>query len=383
MGVATNKILLIENFSIDFVNARLKYANYLKSKGFEVFIAVPDSISNDKLSSSEFKVHNYNLKRQNKGFLQIFKLIFDFFNLYKSNNINIVHSYRFQPNIINVLSNLFTKNQVVIHITGLGSAFSGTTVRSKILKYISLGIYFFIFFRADKIVLQNYDDQNDLYLNLFWKKKAHVVLGSGVDINDFNSSRFNSSELRAKFKFDNDCVIFTCVTRLLKEKGVIELVKGFEIFNKKNPNSILIIVGWVDFHNPNALDPLFIEKYSNSDKIRFVGKSNLVHEYLALSDIFIYPSYYREGIPRAILEAMSMSLPIITTNMPGCNLTVKSNGFLIEPKSISAIVEVLNKISKIDNLQIFGFNSRSMVSNMFSTDIIYNKLFHLYDKNEI
>lgn len=382
MGITTNKILLIENYSIDFVNARLKYANYLKSKGFEVLIAVPDSISNDKLSISGFKVYNYNLKRYNKGFLQIFKLIFDFFNLYKSNNVNIIHSYRFQPNIINVLSNLFTKNQVVIHITGLGSAFSGTTIRSKILKYISLVIYFIIFFRADKIVLQNYDDVCDLYLNYFWKKKTQVVLGSGVDINDFNSTRFNSSELRSKFNYDSNYMIFTCVTRLLKEKGIVELVKGFEIFNKKNPDSILIIVGWVDFDNPNALDPQFIEKYSNSNKIRFVGKSNLVHEYLAISDIFIYPSYYREGIPRAILEAMSMSLPIITTNMPGCNLTVESNGFLIEPKSITAIVEVLNKISKIDNLQTLGSNSRSMVSNIFSTDIIYNKLFLLYNKNE-
>jgi glycosyltransferase involved in cell wall biosynthesis len=236
-----------------------------------------------------------------------------------------------------------------------------------------------MFFRADKIVLQNYDDQNDLYLNLFWKKKTHVILGSGVDIKDFNPKRFNRNELRAKYKFDNNCMIFTCVTRLLKEKGIVELVKGFEIFNKKNPDSILIIVGWVDFLNPNALDPLFIENYTNSDKIRFVGKSILVHEYLAISDIFIYPSYYREGIPRAILEAMSMSLPIITTNMPGCNLTVKSNGFLIKPKSISSIVDVLYKISETDNLQTFGSNSRSMVTNIFSTDIIFNKLYLLYN----
>jgi glycosyltransferase involved in cell wall biosynthesis len=102
------------------------------------------------------------------------------------------------------------------------------------------------------------------------------------------------------------------------------------------PNIILYIVGWPDYENPRHVTDAYVNSIEEGSSIRFLGKRDDISQLLADSDVFIFPSYYREGIPRSLLEALSMGLPIITTDMPGCKDTVcdNINGVLISPKSV-------------------------------------------------
>jgi glycosyltransferase involved in cell wall biosynthesis len=94
----------------------------------------------------------------------------------------------------------------------------------------------------------------------------------------------------------------------------------------------------------------------------------------------LYPSYYREGIPRSVLEALSMSLPIITTKMPGCRLTVieNENGFLIESKSSTEILTAAQKMINEPDLSSFGAKSRQIAETRFSNEIIFKQIKNLY-----
>ena len=149
----------------------------------------------------------------------------------------------------------------------------------------------------------------------------------------------------------------------------------------KNLDLKLLIVGWADKDNPQHVDQEYIDSFYDVGQISFLGKIEDVRNVLSLSDVFIYPSYYREGIPRGILEALSMGLPIITTNTPGCNLTVenKKNGFLIKPKSSKAIQESVLKILEKKNLNSMGDESRNIANEKFSNEIIYSLFENVYN----
>lgn len=374
------RVLLIENSSLDFYSARIPLANFLIEKGWDVHALVPNDEHVKKIQDLGIQVIVKELNRKNKGVFQLYRLIKTYQRIIKEYDIDLIHSFRFQPNLVNVLANFFNRRKVIIHITGLGIAFSNNSSKYLILKLISHLIFQVKLFRANQIIVQNNDDAKDMWFYHFWKKKIQIIPGSGINTSLFDKKLYNKSELRADFEINPNEIVFICITRLIWEKGINELIQAFELIEKSNSRIKLKIVGWSDEDNPRHVDKNFIAKFESHKTISFLGKRNDVKNLLAVADVFIYPSYYREGIPRGILEALSMSLPIITTNTPGCNLTVKPgiNGYLIPAKSIESIVEAINKIASKDNLIEMGANSRLLAQKEFADQIIFERIEKLY-----
>ena len=376
MDKVERKILIIENSSEDFYKARFMLTKYLISQGWEVFAFIPESKLNNLLKDSGLKLYEFNFNRKNKSIFQLIKLIPVLYNIIKENNIQIIHSFRFQPNLLNVLTNLFNKKKIIIHITGLGIAYSNN--KYLLLKFASNIIYQLKMIRANKIIVQNDNDPKDILFSCIYSKKFKLIKGSGVNTDHFDQRLYNKAILRKKLGFNENDIICTCITRLIWEKGIKEMVTAFENGIKKdNKTARLLIIGWSDLDNPRHVDQDYIDKFKNNSNIYFLGKIDDVREYLAISNLYIYPSYYREGIPRGILEALCMKLPILTTNTPGCKLTIdpiNSNGYLVNPKSS---IEIYNKIQDFINLEVTSEmenNSRELALNTFSETIIYSEI---------
>ena len=135
---------------------------------------------------------------------------------------------------------------------------------------------------------------------------------------------------------------FIMSTRLLKSKGVLTYLKAAECIKRKLPNVEFILIGGFD-DNPSSVSEGVLYYYVNKEIVDWPGNVNNVKEYLCNSDVFVLPSYYGEGVPRSIQEAMACSMPIITTDWVGCRETVndKENGILIPIKNVDALVDAM------------------------------------------
>jgi glycosyltransferase involved in cell wall biosynthesis len=236
--------------------------------------------------------------------------------------------------------------------------------------------------RANALIVQNEDDKNDLWLSGYWEKKISLINGSGVNTIEFDQSLYDRKALRKEFAISEQDIVFICVTRLILEKGIVEMTTAFQQLNELNPNIKLWIVGWADIDNPRHVQKSYIEKYKNSTAVKFLGRKDNVKELLVAVDGFIYPSYYREGIPRGILEALSMSLPILTTDTPGCKTTVieDQNGYLFKPRSSDEIIKHVLKLINNPELKALGLKSRAIVDSKFSETIIFSQIEKLYSQ---
>ena len=377
------KIALIENSGIDFYNSRIRYALYLKNFGYEVYAILPDDGFLEKIKSCGIDVISVSNNIRGYGILN--KLIFakHLIKIFRSNKFDIVHTYRLQPNIIGTfIAGFFTKAKIVNHITGLGSAFNYYSIKYKILQFITKFLYGFNYFLfRHHSIFQNNQDISDLGLI----NKSFCVKGSAVNEERFNYDSLSHIKINSLIKQhhiqQDDTISFLFVSRMIKEKGIVELIEGFKLSSKKNKIQLLI-VGWFDEDNESSLN----QNYFNSliegyDNIKFLGRQNDIPEIISLVDVSILPTYYREGTPRFLLESMVMKKPIITTKMPGCDHLIMNNknGFLIKPRSISAIEESINFICQ-QELSIMGESSYEIYKSDFSEDVVYKSLIKIYDK---
>ncbi|WP_439555178.1 glycosyltransferase family 4 protein [Dyadobacter sp.] len=371
----TNKnVLLLAHDGEDFYKARIPFAKFLKERGYHVSVMVPHDEYTARIQQEGFYVQNSSLQRDNTNPLALIKTIFEVRRFARSNQIGLVHSFKFVPNLINSFSGILSHQKVVLHIAGLGIAFANTGPKYKFLKLVQQILFLIQFLRANLVIIQNPDDYNDFLFKESFRDKIKVVKGSGVDITKFSP---------VPRMHDTSRITFLCTTRLIWEKGIKELTEAFETLPEHlKANLQLLIIGEPDNKNPRTVTPEFIQRFQNNTFIRFLGKQSNIAEMLNSSDVFILPSYYREGIPRSILEALSSGLPIITTKVPGCNLTViqGENGYLIEPRSVTAIRNAVEQmLSRQSEWKSMGASSRNLAVTEFSEETVFSQIVKLYN----
>lgn len=379
------KVALVENFGSDFVGARLRFALYLKNKGVSVTAIIPNDGYVDVIEKQGIRVISVNSNIRSKGALVKLNYAIKLRHIFKTEDFDIIHFYRFQPNIIGTfIAGIVTKAKIVNHVTGLGTAFTNNRLKNKFLQSLIIKLYGFnnLLFKPHT-VFQNKEDIIELGFN----KRVYCIEGSAVNQDLFNlhiteDNKDNLAGLKSKLNINKNEKVFIFVSRLLKEKGVLELIKASIQLNIHTTKPFkLLIIGWSDIDNPSAVSDLDLTKYvKNHSFINFLGKRSDVNQLLAISDIAILPTYYREGTPRFLLESMAMGKPIITTDMPGCNhlVTKGTNGFLIPPKNIESITKAM--INALDSdLNELGRNSHTLYHEKFSEEVVYSALFSLYN----
>lgn len=211
--------------------------------------------------------------------------------------------------------------------------------------------------------------------------KPMKVLGygnvKGVDMDKFNPARFTEVQR------DAEVFRFVFVGRVVRDKGINELVSAFVRLNNEYPNTQLILVGRYETN----LDPLksetlrFIEKNPYIDACGPKYGDDLLVEYLK-SDCFVMPSY-REGFPNTVLEAGAMGLPSIVTNINGSREIIINgeNGLIIPSKDADALYEAM-KLMLLDNKmrEKMASNARNLISSRFEKSFVQRCLIDYYNE---
>ncbi|PZX50260.1 glycosyltransferase involved in cell wall biosynthesis [Algoriphagus ratkowskyi] len=248
---------------------------------------------------------------------------------------DVVLTYTIKPNLYVTLVGKLFGLKVINNISGLGSVFINKSIITKIV----LIIYKVVFSFSYWIFFQNKHDLAFFKTKNFLNENYSVIPGSGVNLELFKHERLKNPG--KKFLF---------VGRIIGEKGIRELVKAAHELTQEFHDLIFYFVGEVGYKNVSAIPTSEVEQWKvNNANFHFMGKVHNIREYYELVDIMVLPSY-REGLSKSLIEASAMSLPIITTNVPGCSdvVTDGENGLLVQVKSSEDLLDKMRTIVLMD-----------------------------------
>jgi N,N'-diacetylbacillosaminyl-diphospho-undecaprenol alpha-1,3-N-acetylgalactosaminyltransferase len=363
------KIAFLSHLDLNLYLFRLPIMIEMVKRGYEVYALCPKGEVFDKFQEHNIKAISYDVDRSSLNIFKEFKTIQNIKKVINPLKLDILHTFMHKPNIYSALAN--TNARVVINtVTGLGSFFIHTDIKSKIVKFIILSLYKNSFKKINGVIFQNSDDLsyfvNQKILN---QDKAFLVRSSGIDTDKFVCVKTN---LKEELEIEKDKIVVLMIARVLKDKGVLEYIEMAKILKEK---AEFLYVGGMDEGNKNSFLPDF-------ENIKYLGFRSDVKELISISDIMVLPSY-REGTPRTLLEAASMSKPIVTTNAVGCKEVVDEgiNGFLVPIKDSKELAKKVEILIEDENLrEEFGKNSRKKAVNEFDIKIVVNKYIEIYDK---
>lgn len=363
------KFLLIGGFASSLINFRGPLIAELV-KRFEVFAAAPfiDLETKEKVESLGAHVVSTEFQRTGVNPIADYKAYTAFKKQVNSIKPDYTLAYTIKPVVFGLKAVMHTDSKRFALITGRGSGFDSNGFKAKFIKLIVTQLYRNSLKMADGVVFQNEEDRT-FFVNekiLMARSNSTVIEGTGVDM----------SHYRAFHRKENVKVTFLFVARLIKEKGIPELIRATEQLKKAGLDFEVQLLGWVD-PNPGGISKTEIEELHASGLVNYLGTTDDIRPYMNEADIFVLPSYYNEGLPRTIQEAMAMEKPIITTDHPGCKETVVEgeNGFLVPTKDAEALAGAMKKFIENPKLiEKMGKRSYHLCKEKFDVDKINAQL---------
>jgi glycosyltransferase involved in cell wall biosynthesis len=236
---------------------------------------------------------------------------------------------------------------------------------------------------ADATVFQNADDARELERRGVVRDGRTIVIpGSGVRTDVFESHRGRAPtlDLRADLGLDGSRMLVAMISRIVRSKGVLDFAAAARRVRRIEPGIRFLLVGPAD---SESLDALTAEELSElHGSVTWVGARKDVKQILALADVFVFPSFYREGVPRVLLEAASMGLPLVAADGPGSNDVVEDgvNGFLVPPKDAAAIADAVLRLARDPGVRArFGERSRERAVSRFDLSVVAERTRSLYE----
>ena len=375
--IKPSNIIILANCTWYLYNFRKDLLEQLNNKGYKLILISPKDIYYRKISKYFINFENLFLDRGSENLIFEALTILNIFYLYLKYKPEIIHHFTIKPSIYGgIIGRVLGIKNIINHITGLGPSFYSNRKKIKIFNIIFKPLYIYAFNYSRSInIFHNSNDMDTFINNKFSTIKNNILIkGSGVDTDYFKP-------LFTKNTFNKEInILFPA--RIIKEKGIVELIGACEDLWKENYKFFLNIAGDIDTSNQSSLSKKNLEIFNQNKNIKLIGKSDDMRNVYKDIDIVVLPSW-REGLSKSILEASSMALPIITTDVPGCNDIIKNNytGLLIPPRDKESLKLAIKKYIDDPSLALsFGFKARENVLNNFTTKIINDQILKIYDQ---
>ena len=295
---------------------------------------------------------------------------------------HFVHSHTPKAGIIGMLAAYIAGVPVRMHTVAGLPLMEATGVKRWILNTVEQITYFC----STHVYPNSRGLETFILQNKFCIPKKTKVLGSGssngIDTSYFDPEQVTQAQqlaLKSELSIEPKDYVFCFVGRLVKDKGVNELIDAFIQISKKHLNAKLLIVG----HTEVDLDPLLPKTQHNiefNERIIEVGFQKDIRPYLAIADLFIFPSY-REGFPNVILQANAMGVPCIVSDINGCNELIKQgeNGLIVPSKNSKILKEQIELLLENPNyLKASKAEIRNFIRSNFEREVFWELLLKEY-----
>ncbi|WP_434356174.1 glycosyltransferase family 4 protein [Parasalinivibrio latis] len=358
-------VVISANTSWYLFNFRRNTILELLNIGYKVIAVAPYDDYSFRLKELGATFVNVDIDQGGTNAFKDFRTLFQFVSIYKKNKPDVVLNFTPKNNIYSTIAASISGAKSINNIAGLGLVFVHESYTSKLVRLM----YRVSQKKAAKIFFQNNDDLS-LFLkyNLAPSSICERIPGSGVDLTRFSVVHPN-----------NDGVVrFLLIARMLYDKGIGHFVEAAATLKSKYGSNVEFnLLGQLDVKNPSAVSKCQMQQWVNDGIVNYLGTSDSVEEVIGNSDCIVLPSFYREGVPKSLLEAGAMGKPIITTDNVGCRETVDEgiNGFLCIPRcsnSLISKIESMLNLSHQERIEM-GRKSREKVEREFDERVVISK----------
>ncbi len=356
-------VLIVSNTSWSVYNFRLEIIRLLLNQGIKVIVVAPKDSFTAKLIAEEILFEELHLDNYGTNLFSELGVVRQLYRIYKRTKPDFIFHYTIKPNIYGSIAASLNKIDSIIFITGLGQLFK---FNNKLIESIILWFYKLACKKSKEVWFLNKNDR-DVFVNLglVQTNKVKILPSEGINTNWFNPTQVKKQSEYTKFLFAG---------RLLWEKGLHEYVKAAREVKRTRKDVVFKVLGFIDQDNPGSVTYSKMMQWQREGIIEYIGETTDIKPFLQDCDCFVFPSYYKEGISRVLLEAASMKTPIITTDNVGCRDVIVDGktGFIVEPKNVEVLVQKMNDFLKMefeDRIKM-GESSREFIIENFSQEKI-------------
>jgi glycosyltransferase involved in cell wall biosynthesis len=354
-------ILITANSSWYILNFRGQLIRSLINAGHRITVLATQDGYTDRLRALGCAVEPLVMDTHGTSVLRELELLYTMIREFRRLRPDVVLSFTIKNNIYGALAARACGVPLVPNVSGLGPAFD----KNGWLKTVVFVLYRFAFRHLPIVLFQNEDDRA-LFIQNGWVKEGRTrrLPGSGVDLDSFTVTPLPSGRE----------IVFLLFARLINQKGVMEYVEAGKRLRDEGYPISCHILGFTDVDSRDAVGRERINAWIEEGAINYLGSSDDVREHISQADCVVLPSFYREGVPRSLLEAAAMGRPIVTTDVSGCRDVVddEHTGYLCKARDIVSLAACMRRIAAMapEERTEMGLKGRERIENLFDENIV-------------
>lgn len=378
------KILHVSAVGFTIKQLMLPKIDYLQSRHLTVEIVCSPGKATDEVQQQGYTVHPVSIGRRIEPGSNL-KSIYLLTKLMRQHQYDLVHLHTPIASVLGRIAAKLAGIKRVIY-TAHGFPFHDQSSPAQYQAYFTIEKLSALI--TDLILVQSYEDWKTAQESGLCSAEKVLYLGNGVDIERFSRASLieeHQSALRQALGIPPQAnLIVGTIGRLTRKKGSGYLIEAAAQLLPKFPGLHILVIGGQLSSDPEPFQEQLLERIHQlgiEQHVTLTGYRNDIPELLGLLDIFTLPTFTHEGLPRSILEAMAMGLPVVTTNIRGCREAVIDNytGLIVPPQDAQALTNALNKLLEDAQLrQKFGTASRQRVEAEYDERMVFERLAHSY-----
>lgn len=385
-------IFLVANTSWFLYRFNLDLAKALRREGWEVVLVAPRDEFSERLESAGFRLLHFPLSRRSLLPWTELSTLLHLRRLYLRERPRGVHHFTLKCILYGAIAAAFEGGPAMVHsVTGLGSLYASSAPWAKILRRALEQALRLATRGTDLIFLNRHDRDHFLAAGIVPGERAHLILGSGVDIRRFDLPAETRVDHREPVEpgshgatCDNSCDLMPMVVlpaRMLWSKGVGDFVAAATRLAAAGVKARWVLVGGTDSQNPDSIPETQLESWVRNNKVEWWGFTEDMIGVYRRAAIVCLPTSYREGVPTVLLEAAACRRPVVATDMPGCREVVVhgSGGLLVPPGDPEALAAALGELlADPERRRQMGEAARLEVARELSVDGVVAATLNLY-----
>lgn len=366
------RLLFVVNNPAFFLSHRLPLALAAQRAGYDVHVATMAGDSVSQIEAHGLTHHVIPMTRSGKQPLQELRTVWALYRLFRRLRPEVVHLVTIKPVLYGgIAARLARVPGMVSAISGLGFVFVAKGAKAAMVRHVVSVLYrLALGHRNSRIVFQNGNDR-DVLRALGAVRDGQVVMirGSGVDLADY-----------VEVAEPPPPVVALMVARLLRDKGVVEFVDAARILRAQGANVRMLLAGGIDPGNPASVTQADVNAWQHQGLIEALGERRDVADLYAAAHIAVLPSY-REGLPRALIEAAACGRAVITTDVPGCRDAIEPDetGLLVPSHDAQALAAAIQRLATDHALrEQMGRAGRALAEREFDIEDVCRKHLDIY-----